>query len=39
MLAVLQHDPSGDKDKGVCRQGPKVGAIHVASSGSLGSCH
>lgn len=39
MFAVLQHDPSGNKDKGACRQSQRVGAFHVASSGFLGSCH
>ena len=34
MFAVLQHDPSGNKDKGVCRQGHRVGVSHEASSGS-----
>lgn len=34
MRAVFQHDPSGSKDEGVWRQDSKVGAAHVASSGS-----
>lgn len=34
MFAVLQHNPSGSKDEGACRQGHRAGASHVASSGS-----
>lgn len=30
MGAVLQHDPSGDRDEEVRRRGRRVGASHVA---------
>lgn len=35
MRAVLQHDGFGNRDKEVWRQGHRVGASHVAASGSL----